>query len=89
MHSTDLAYCSPDQAKLEAINGRQLGGPDRVSSQWVAIIKHPTAEQWAAIIPADYMESVLPRILTAEERQTAQTNGFKTRAEMLAEGWDV
>lgn len=85
MDATDKAFCSVDKVWIDDVNSRGLGGPDRVSSQWVEVIKHPSRDEWAAIIPESYMLR-LGEILTGEEAATVLA-GFKTLAEMQADGW--
>lgn len=85
MDATDKAYCSTDKAWLDDVNSRGLGGPTRVSSQWVEIIKHPARDEWAAILPDSYLPR-LGEILTTLEA-AAVMPGLKTLEQMQADGW--
>lgn len=89
MPSSELTYfyaVSADKAWLDDVNSRGFT-ESQVSRQWVEIIKHPSAELWAAVIPETYLAR-LDEILNEDELAEV-TSGLKTKEQMIAEGWNL
>jgi len=77
-------FTCADEAWLNEVNGR--GFPQgSVTSRWVDIIKHPDRDEWAAVVPDDFMPR-LAEIVTGEELGSNAQGPF-TREQMEADGW--
>lgn len=82
----DYYFTSTNEAWLNEVNGRGFP-PGNVTSRWVEIIKHPERDEWAAVVPDDFM----PRLneIVANEELGSNALGPFTKDQMEAEGWFV
>lgn len=77
-------FTSTDESWLNEVNSRGLP-PGNVTARWVDIIKHPERDEWAAVVPDDFMPR-LPEIVDGEELSSNAQGPF-SKEQMRADGW--